>query len=707
MSEANGTEQLSLFDMEAIPEEKHSNPKRPSPVRRKDYDHFQGQITDSAFPPFVFTKDIRMIELFAGYGSQKLAMEYLDADGALSYKGRKLKCESWRMCEWSPQSTIAYKAIHCPGDNKDYSEGMTKEQIANALFEMGVSYDWNTPCPLALIKAKKEKDLRAGFNAIKATKNLVDVSKAKGADFAMPDRDQYQVIMTYSFPCQDLSLAGGQKGMDEWSGTRSSMLWQVRRILKELAAINQLPDVLLMENVPEFARKKNSKNVEKWEDSLGKLGYKNYIQFMNGIDYGIPQTRNRCFMVSVLGDYSYQFPMPEKPELVLKDFLEEKVDEKYYLKLDQLRKVLAWNGRNPLERPSRPGDKSIGTIIAKPQSCTSRQAKFILEPIDPSKVRVVGTYQPGGEIAGRVVSPNAAAPTVMDQRGEGTAVVEEITAFDAYNHHEYKGGYVGTLRATGESTTHGTLVVEKTGIPIKALNSDGCIIACDGDGIYADRPGEKGKSVQKGAIPSLRCNCGANVAVVEAIDCLGEKVIPIADNTKAGFEMAKAGDGVYINRVSAKRGAIQTIKTSMDIGVVVEDTVFSPSEALMFDENGNIHRYIGDPRTDVFGEGQAADISYPNGYNKGKRVHDASPAITPTTAKNIVVRTYYRIRKLIPLECFRLMGVKDAEAVRVIAVLPESICYHLAGDSIICGPSKSRGCLTQIFRQMLRPEAQG
>jgi len=110
------------------------------------------------------------------------------------------------------------------------------------------------------------------------------------------------------------------------------MLWEVERILKELKETDSLPQVLLMENVPQVHSVDNTPDFNKWQIELTKLGYKNYWEDLIATDYGIPQTRNRCFMVSILGDYNYTFPKPIPLKLKLKDMLEDNVDEKYYIK---------------------------------------------------------------------------------------------------------------------------------------------------------------------------------------------------------------------------------------------------------------------------------------------------------------------------------------------------------------------------------------
>ena len=105
-------------------------------------------------------------------------------------------------------------------------------------------------------------------------------------------------------------------------------MWEVERLLNECT---ELPQVLLMENVPQVHGKKNKEHFDKWIEFLESKGYSNFWQDLNAKDYGIPQNRNRCFMVSILGDYSYEFPTPIPLTLKLGDMLETEVDEKYYL----------------------------------------------------------------------------------------------------------------------------------------------------------------------------------------------------------------------------------------------------------------------------------------------------------------------------------------------------------------------------------------
>lgn len=142
--------------------------------------------------------------------------------------------------------------------------------------------------------------------------------------------------MTYSFPCTDLSSAGKQAGMSRDSGTRSGLLWQVERLLKEM---DELPQILLMENVPEVVSDKNMKDFAEWIAFLDGLGYFSKYEILNSKNFGVPQNRERCFMVSWLGDYYYDFPEPFPLKIRLKDVLEPTVEEKYYLSDESVSKL--------------------------------------------------------------------------------------------------------------------------------------------------------------------------------------------------------------------------------------------------------------------------------------------------------------------------------------------------------------------------------
>lgn len=271
--------------------------------------------------PFRNDKPIRLIELFAGYGSQALALKYLG-----------VPFEHYRISEWAAKSIQAYKDIHAASDKTDYSKGLSLDEIKAWLLGR-ISLDYNAPATAAQINRFKEKTARALYNAMRATRNIGSITQVTAHDLAIEHTDEFLYIMTYSFPCQDLSAAGNGAGMSKGSGTRSGLLWEVERLLSEIACGGgyALPQVLLMENVPQVIGGGAIADFVQWREFLERLGYKNYYRLMNAKDYGIPQNRNRCFMISILGDYYYTFPAARKLQYRLKDYLDRNVEEKYYL----------------------------------------------------------------------------------------------------------------------------------------------------------------------------------------------------------------------------------------------------------------------------------------------------------------------------------------------------------------------------------------
>ena len=247
--------------------------------------------------PISITKPIRLIELFAGYGSQAMALNRIGA-----------KFEHYKVVEFDKYAIASYNAVH------------------------------GTDFP------------------------TMDITKVHADDLNICDTETFTYLLTYSFPCIDLSVAGKQAGMKKGSGTRSGLLWEVERILTEIRDSNgELPQILFMENVPQVHGKKNINDFNKWLWFLESLGYTNYWQDLNAKNYGVAQNRNRCFMFSFLGNYSYNFPNPIPLKKKLKDYLEENVDEKYYInneKADKLIKQLIDNGTLPKHNPESRAEQS-------------------------------------------------------------------------------------------------------------------------------------------------------------------------------------------------------------------------------------------------------------------------------------------------------------------------------------------------------------
>lgn len=156
-------------------------------------------------------------------------------------------------------------------------------------------------------------------------------------DIEVKDRHSYTANGTIVHNCQDLSLAGNREGMTKGSGTRSGLLWEVERLLNE---VEELPQVLLMENVPQVISQANIADFHKWQKFLEDKGYSNYTDTLNAKDYGVAQNRNRTFMVSILGEYNYTFPRPIPLTKVIADYLEPEVDEKFYINNEKAQELI-------------------------------------------------------------------------------------------------------------------------------------------------------------------------------------------------------------------------------------------------------------------------------------------------------------------------------------------------------------------------------
>ena len=191
-----------------------------------------------------------------------------------------------------------------------------------ALNRLGIDYDlvgWSEIDPAAI---KAHDALFPQY----ADRNYGDISKIDWD--LVPDFD----LFTYSSPCTDFSNAGQQAGGEEGSGTRSSLLWECRKTI-----LAKKPKYLMFENVKALVTDKFKYLFEKWCKELESYGYANFHQVLNAKDYGVPQSRERIFMISILKTEDepepyYEFPRPIPLKKSVEDVLEDNVPEKYYMK---------------------------------------------------------------------------------------------------------------------------------------------------------------------------------------------------------------------------------------------------------------------------------------------------------------------------------------------------------------------------------------
>lgn len=364
--------------------------------------------------------------------------------------------------------------------------------------------------------------------------------------------------------CQDLSLAGKGKGMGE--GTRSGLLWQVERILSELAYRKELPQVLLMENVPMVVSPKYRDDLARWDAHLTSLGYSSYIKNLIATDYGIPQIRNRTFMISILGDYNYTFPKPIPLELKLSDMLEYDVDEKYYLSNKMISAFSAHHEKYP------------------------RKERFIQALKNPNENNVANTITTR---AGQRPTDNF----IIDEKNDRAVVKDTRNLKEKLCDELIEGG----MLKGGEVINHS----------------------------YT--------------------NSGKN------------------PNSRLTLE----------DFIETTDGTLPTLTTRGDtLGVVVRE------------EYQGMYQYS---KSDKFMQGK-------DRFTKNKKFADT---ILTTQKEGVVVKNTatntrdLRIRKLTPKECFRLMGVKDDDYDKIAKNQSNSSLYHLAGDSIVVN------VLMAIFEQLL------
>lgn len=230
---------------------------------------------------------LKVVEAFSGIGAQKQALE-----------NAGIKHEIINTIEWDINAIYAYDIMH---HHEIEKSELSKEEILEGLNKMTLSSDGKKPLSEKGLRMIREDKLQRLYAAIIRNKNLCDITKIRGT--MLPDDTD---LLTYSFPCQDLSIGSAwhnkdNEGIKKGANTRSGLLWEIERILKERSDRNlPLPKFLLMENVNAIASAKHNRNFEQWKEELIEMGYTNKVYSrLNSLDFGIPQSRSRTFMLSI------------------------------------------------------------------------------------------------------------------------------------------------------------------------------------------------------------------------------------------------------------------------------------------------------------------------------------------------------------------------------------------------------------------------
>lgn len=454
-----------------------------------------------------------------------------------------------------------------------------------ALKRLGIPFEVVAMCEI-------DKFAIQSYEAIHGpTKNLGDISKVHTKDFPKCD------LLTYSFPCQDISVAGNMGGFEKGSGTRSSLLWECAR-----AIVATKPKYLLMENVKALVSKKFNPHYQEWLDWLERQGYTNYSQVLNAKDYGVPQNRERVFCVSILGEHEpYEFPAPIPLTKKLRDVLEDEVDEKFYLK-----------------------DEIAARLIFKEKGLS------------------IGNVNPSGNgMNGEVYRTDATAPTLTTNKGEGNKIIEVGNLQGSYEQGSRVYGSEGiapTISARDYKGAKQIIEVGKLDVGWRnAINR-----------VYDD----------EGLSPTLTTMQGGHQQPKIIRPCLTPDRVEKRQN---GRRFKENDDPMF------------TITTQDRHGVLIGEAT----------KTGYAEAY----------EGDFINLSVPGSATRRGRV-GKEIANTLDTGCNQGTLIDYRIRKLTPLECWRLMDFTDDDFHKAQAVVSNSQLYKQAGNSIVVA------CLEGIFRNM-------
>lgn len=575
-------------------------------------------------------KPIRLIELFAGIGTQYQALKRIGAD-----------VESYLISDWNIPSNIAYramlKAVNDIPEEIDYTAGLTRVEVEDKLIALGLSLDGKNPLLKKTLKRKNEKWQRDILNSFYYTHNLGSITNIHAEDLKITEKDKYDYYMTYSFPCQDLSLAGKQAGMKKGSGTRSGLLWEVERLLQESTDKGlELPDVLLMENVPQVCSGKNKEDFEDWKNFLSSLGYKNFVKILDAADFEVPQSRKRCFMVSILKDVSYEFPEAIPLTRCVDDILETDVDEKYYINTPKAKELIQslidrgeLSDRNVFCADggiNNPKIKSISNCITARQdrgiSNRASEGNVIVEkkPIQLGNIMEENGFK--NPQCGRVYDKNACSPTLNTCNGGNHE--PKIIVDDIYNSREariYKE-YSPALRANRQGFK---TIVAMRGRPV-----------CNPNLQIAGLPTKQRLEINKEGISNTLTTVQKDNLVLENIiyDDYNNNIPD--EQSRIGTIAPTCGNSALRNGKKIIERVEQISNDNSQCGTVVSDEGLFPTLSAGCHGYANAHLYNN-----------------------------------------------YRIRKLTPKECGRLMGVDDAVIDSMGKVLSNSKLYQCFGNAIV------------------------
>ena len=536
--------------------------------------------------------------------------------------------------------------------------------------------------------------------------NLGDIRKIE----ELPDAD----LWTYSFPCQDISVAGKGAGIKE--GTRSGLLFEVERLLRVASEKGTLPKYLLLENVKNLVSKKFKADFDKWLDFLGDLGYTNYWKVLNAKDYGIPQNRERVFCVSIRGKHEpFVFPKPKKLTIRLRDMIDETVDERFYLKESTIRSILrsTFNSRRDSIRPS---DGLANTLLAR--DWRGPQCVQVGEVVG-------GKWDKMHDISKRVYEPDGIAPTVHCQQGGNTElkIAEDFVLGGLQKHQTPRtDGISPTLtEAMGKGGGQTPIIID-TAEPKERFYKQAFETLKENDCEVGDTIDAFNKKVNKsGVCPTLTTRPeGFKTAILPVVGAMRGRNPEDPSDRTAGvpteqrLEINEKGlcnalttvqkDNLVIeedkqdyvsrryNEFIEEKGYVPEMfvaynKTEIkDVAPTLTGQCSSPSgsSAVLKLETPVKVNVANKKGYEEARPGDYVNITYPGSKTKRGRVGNGVAHTLTCGDGNAVITENVRIRKLTPRECLRLMGWKDEQIDKIVAAkISGTQQYRQAGNGIV------------------------
>lgn len=533
-------------------------------------------------------------------------------------------------------------------------------------------------------------------------------------------------LWTYSFPCQDISVAGKGAGIKE--GTRSGLLFEVERLLNVAAENGTLPKYLLLENVKNLVSKRFIADFERWLGFLSSLGYTNYWQVLNAKDYGIPQNRERVFCVSIRGEHTpFKFPEKQELKLRLRDMIDEVVDEKYYLKESTIRSIInsSYNSRRD---SIKGGNEIANTLLAR--DWKGPQCVQVGE--------VVGDkWDKMHDISRRVYEPNGIAPTVHCQGGGNTElkIAENFVlgGLQAHQTPRTDGISPALTEAMGKGGGQTPIIIDTKKADDERFFKQAVETVMENECGVGDTVDAFNKKVNRsGVCPTITTRPeGFKTAILPIVEDKSDNPVIVAmrgrnpDNPSDRTAGAPTEQRLEVN----EKGLCNTLTSVQKDNLVLEHKKGSKEYVArrykeFIAENGYIPKnFVAYNKMEVediaptltgqcsspsgssavlmleepvqvksatkqgYEEAESGDfvnITYPGSKTKRGRVGKGVAHTITCGDGNAFITENIRIRKLTPRECLRLMGWKDEQIDKIQAAkISGTQQYRQAGNGIV------------------------